>query len=42
MVRLPRAVKVPLELYAEDGITLIGRSESARFEPGKAYTIHVE
>ena len=25
IVRLPRAVKVPLELYAENGVTLIGR-----------------
>jgi hypothetical protein len=39
---LPRAVKVPLELYAEDGVTLIGRSEATRFEPGRTYAIHVE
>ena len=42
IVQLPRAVKVPLELYAEDGVTLIGRSEATRFEPGRTYAIHVE
>jgi hypothetical protein len=42
IVRLPRPVKVPLEMYAEDGVTLIGRSEATQFEPGKTYAIHVE
>jgi hypothetical protein len=42
IIRLPRAVNVPLEMYAEDGVTLIGRSEATRFEPGKTYAIRVE
>ena len=39
LVRLPRAANVPLEVYAEDGITLIGRSAATKFEPGKAYQL---
>jgi hypothetical protein len=42
IVRLPRDVTAPLELYAEDGVTLIGRSDSTRFEPAKAYVIRIE
>ena len=38
-VKLPHAVNVPLELYAEDGATLIGRADARSFEPGRAYGI---
>jgi hypothetical protein len=42
IVKLPRAANVPLELYAEDGVTLVGRSAATRFEPGHAYLLTVE
>jgi hypothetical protein len=42
LVRLPHPVTVPLEIYAEDGVTLIGRSAATQFVPGKAYRITVE
>ena len=42
IVKLPRAANVPLELYAEDGVTLVGRSAAMRFEPGRAYLLAVE
>jgi hypothetical protein len=42
LVGLPYAVTVPLEIYAEDGVTLIGRSAATQFVPGKAYRIAVE
>lgn len=42
IVQLPRGVTAPLELYAEDGITLIARSVAMRFRPGKVYEIHIE
>jgi len=39
---LSRVATVPLELYAEDGITLIGRSIATRFKPGRAYLLAFE
>ena len=42
IVKLPRAATVPLELYAEDGVTLVARSAATRFEPGRTYLLTVE
>ncbi len=42
MMKLSRAATVPLELYAEDGVTLVGRGERATFEPGKTYELAIE
>lgn len=42
IVKLPRAVDVPIEVYAEDGVTLVGRGERATFEPGKTYELAIE
>ena len=39
---LSRPATVPLELYAEDGVTLVGRSAATRFEPGRAYLVTIE
>jgi len=39
LLTLPRGIAAPLELYAEDGVTIIGRSGETRFEPGKAYSV---
>jgi hypothetical protein len=42
LIKLPHAVNVQLELYAEDGVTLIGRSAATAFTPGRAYSIALE
>ena len=41
-VRISHAITAPLEVYADDGVTLIGRSAAASFEPGKSYEIAFE
>jgi hypothetical protein len=41
-VALSHPVTAPLELYAEDGVTLIGRSAATQFVAGKAYRITFE
>jgi hypothetical protein len=42
IIKLTHAVNVQLELYAEDGVTLIGRSGATAFTPGRAYSITLE
>jgi hypothetical protein len=42
IVKISRAATVPLELYAEDAVTLIGRSVATPFEPGRAYELVLE
>ena len=42
LLKMTRAANVPLELYSEDGVTLIGRSAATSFTPGRAYSLAVE
>ncbi len=42
IVKLPRTVNVPIEVYAEDGVTLVGRSERTTLEPGKVYELAIQ
>ena len=41
-VAMTRGATVPVEVYAEDGITLLGRSAAATFTPGHAYSVALE